>query len=80
MEINHVNNMVFGSRTQPAVSFLQLKPSQRNPFAVRGAAASLSGLRLLMRVLIIRFIFVYFLCFLNDYLWRQGLGLLLIFF
>lgn len=79
MEINHVNNMVFGSRTQPAVSFLQLKPSQRNPFAVRGAAASLSGLRLLMRVLII-VLFFYFLCFLNDYLWRQGLGLLLIFF
>lgn len=50
MEINHVNSMVFGSRTQPAVSFLQLKPSQRNPSAVRGAAASLSGLRLLMRV------------------------------
>ena len=80
MEINHVNNRVFGSRTQPAVSLLQFKPPPRNPFAVGGVAAYLGGLRLFIRVLIIQFIFVCFLCFLHDYLWRRGLGLLMIFF
>lgn len=32
-----------------------------------------------IRVLIIHFIFVSFLCFLSNYLWRRGLGLLMIF-
>lgn len=79
MEINNVNNMVFGSRTQPAVS-LQFKPPPQSPLAVGGTAAHLSGLRLFIHGLIIPFIFVCFLCFLNNYLGRRGLGLLMIFF
>ena len=80
MEINNANNMVFGSRTQPAVSLLQFKPPPQSPFAVGETAAHCSGLRLFIHGLIIPFIFVCFLCFLNNYLGRQGRGLLMIFF
>ena len=77
MEINKGNNMVFGSRTQPAVSLFQFKPPPQSPFKVGGTVAHLSGLRLFIHGLIIPFIFICFLCFLNNYLGRRGLGLLM---
>lgn len=80
MGISHVSNMVLGCKTQPAVSLVQFKPPSQNLFAVGGAAVYLSGLRLYIHVLIIRFTFVCFLCFLNDYLWSRGLGLQIVFF
>lgn len=42
LEANHVSDMVFGSRTLPAVSLLQFKPPPQNPVAAGEAALHLS--------------------------------------